>query len=232
MKTTRFFRKATTAALSASFLLVLAAASPAANLVYYVSLDVSSLVSKPDGQFSLDFQLVPGSDNVSNTVTISNFTVVGGSLLGTPSYSAGGASGSMLTSVTLTNSDPADNEYAALFSTGVTKIQFMVTETSNSETVGSGTPIPEQFNAAILDNQLGNILTTDPSGGNTLISSAIVAGQTLSSVQTYSSTGTDGGVNVTTSLNVIPEPGSASLLLVGACAMMARRKRSAAPAVA
>ena len=222
---TRLFRTSTKVALSASFLLALASASNAANLVYFVTLDVASLVSNPNAPFALDLQLVPGSNNVTNSVTLSNFVVTGGTLTGTPDFSFGGATGSSASSITLTNSNSSDNEYAELFSSGVTRIQFKVTETSNSETVGSGTPIPEQFNVAVYDSTQSNIPTTDPSGGNALVSSAIVAGQTLSSVQTFTSMSPDAGVSATVSLSAVPEPASAGLLLVGACAMIARRKR-------
>lgn len=230
MKTPRIFRSFTKVALSASFLFALASASQAANLVYYVTLNVASLVSNPNAPFALDLQLVPGSNNVTNSVTLSNFIVTGGTLAGTADFSFGGASGSSASSIVLTNSNATDNEYAELFSAGVTQIQFKVTETSNSETVGSGTPVPEQFNVAIYDNTQSNIPTTDLSGGNALLSSAIVAGQTMSSVQTYSSVSPDAGVTV--SLSAVPEPASAGLLLIGACAMIARRKRSASPALA
>jgi len=221
MKTKRFFRPASALALSASFLLALAAVSKA-DLVYYVTLNVSSLALNPNGAFSLDLQLVPGSINVPNTVTLSNFSITGGTFSGTPDYTFGGQSGSTASSVVLTNSNSQDNEYAVPFSTGVTNIQFKVTQTTNSETVGSGTPIPEQFNVAILDNQLNNIPTTDLSGGNTLVSSAIVFGQSYTSVHTYSSLSPEAGVTA----SVVPEPGSAGLMLLGACAMIARRKRS------
>jgi hypothetical protein len=230
MNTTRIFRSFTKVALSASFLFALASASHAANLVYFVTLNVASLVSNPNAPFALDLQLVPGSNNVTNSVTLSNFIVTGGTLTGTPDFSFGGASGSSASSIVLTNSNATDNEYAELFSAGVTQIQFKVTETSNSETVGSGTPIPEQFNVAIYDNTQSNIPTLDPSGGNALLSSAIVSGQTLSSVQTYSSTSPDAGVTV--SLSTVPEPASAGLLLIGACAMIARRKRPVSLAIA
>ncbi|HSI15381.1 MAG TPA: NF038129 family PEP-CTERM protein [Chthoniobacter sp.] len=232
MKNNRIFRSFTKVALTASFLLALASVSNAANLVYFVTLDVASLVSNPNGLFALDLQLVPGSNNVTNSVTLSNFIVTGGTLTGSPDFTFGGATGSSASSITLTNSNSSDNEYAELFSSGVTRIQFQVTETSNSETVGSGTPIPEQFNVAIYDNTQSNIPTTDPSGGNTLVSSAIVAGQTLSSVQTFTSMSPDAGVSATVSLSAVPEPTSVGLLLVGACGLLARRKRSAQPSVA
>jgi hypothetical protein len=213
------------AALSSAFLFAMASSSQAANLVYWVTLNVGTLVGNPNGLFSLDLQLAPGSNNVTNSVTLSNFSVTGGSLSGTASFSAGGFSGSSASSITLTNTSGSDNEYAETFSAGTTQILFKVTETLNSETVGSGTPVPEQFNVAVFDNGLNNLTTTDPSGFGALVTSVIASGQTLSSVQTFSSTSPSG---VTSSVSSVPEPASAGLLLLGAAGLMARRKRTVA----
>ena len=146
----------------------------------------------------------------------------------TPDYTFGGATGTVTGgTVSLTNSNATDNEYAEVFSLGTQLITFKVTETLNSETVGSGTPIPEQFNVAIYNQNIDNLTTLDPSGGNALVSSVIAAGQTLSSVETYSSP--DSGVITSVGASPLPEPGSAGLLLVGGCAMIARRKRTPQP---
>lgn len=227
MKTTRIVRAFRAAALSAAFLLALAPASRAANLIYYVTLDVASLTSNANGPFSLDLQLVPGSDNVTNTVTLSNFTAFGGSFTGIPSFTNGGESGSVGTSVVLTNSDPVDNEFAEPFTSSTTLIMFKVNETNNAETVGVGDPVPDQFNVAILDSGLSNIQTTDPGGGNALVSDAMVGSPFLSQVNTYTSQSPDAGVTA-----AAPEPGSAALLLLGAGGLLARRKRPAALAAA
>jgi hypothetical protein len=228
MKNTRIFRTFTKVALSASFLLALASVSKA-DLTYFVSLDVSSLLTKPNAPFALDFQLITGSGNVSNTVTLSNFVVTGGNLSLTPDFTNGGQSGRVDSSIVLTNT-ASDNEYATLIDAGVTLITFKVTETLNSEVVGSGTPIQDQFNVAIYNSNVDNLPTLDPSGGNALVSSVISAGQTLSSVQTFASP--DSGVNTFVGTSAVPEPGSAGLLLLGACGLLARRKRPIHPSVA
>jgi hypothetical protein len=198
----------------------LASASQAANLIYYVTIDVDSLIGAGNGPFSLDLQLINGSGNVSNTVTISDFVFTGGMAIGSPNFTMGGWSGSMLSSVTLTNS-AADNELSQEFSSDVTQIRFKVDETTNSEFVGNGLPTPEQFNVSILDGDLFNISTTDPSTGNALLSSPINSGMTVSSVQTYESTSPNSGV----SLSVVPEPASTGMLLIGALGLVARRRK-------
>jgi hypothetical protein len=229
MKTTRLLR-ASGAALFIALLLGLAPASHAGDLIYYVTINTASLVGNGDQPFSLDFQLVTGSStgghgNVTNTITLSNFAFTGGTPTGTPNFTQGGQSGSFATSIVLTNSS-LNNEFAEDFTIFPTQIQFRVDETTNSETVGSGTPIPDQFNVYLDDNNTasGFVPTTDPSGANTLVSSTINSGILLSSVQTYSSTSSpDPGVSV----SVVPEPGSAAMLLVGAVGLVARRKRTA-----
>ena len=180
-----------------------------ANLNYLVTLNTASLVGNSNAPFSLDVVLGSGAQNPNgdNTVTLSNFTFYNGSL-GTVSYSSGGETGSMASSVTLTTS-AEDNELAETFSNKVTEIQFNVSMTSNTDN-----PFPDQFDVAVLDNGLNNIPTTDPSGGNTLVLANISTGQTLASVQTYRSTANGEAPGVTAS--VVPEPTSLVSLLVAA----------------
>ena len=209
MKTKRILSAFGAALLSPAFMLALAPAAQAAtfpDLTYTVNLDLSSLGLNPNGPFSLDLQLVQGSGNVTNTVKLSNFSFTGGSATGTPDFTMGNESGSLATTVTLTNTS-SDNEFAEAFSAGVTQISFTVDQTPNSEVVTSGTPIPDQFNVAILDTNLNNLATTDISGGNTLISSALSSNATSASVDRYS-------------LIAAPEPGSAAMFLLGACGVL------------
>jgi hypothetical protein len=222
MKTTRILSASGAALLSTAFLFAFAPATqaqilPPPDLVYQVNLNVSSLDLNPNQPFSLDLQLIPGSGNVTNTVRLYNFSFTGGTPSGTPDFTAGNESGSLSSGVVLTNS-ALDNEFAEAFSSGVTNISFRVDETTNSEVVGSGTPIPDQFNIAVLDDNLNNIPTTDPSGGDTLVSSSIFSNMTIASVNSYSSVSPDGGVTV--SLVAAPEPGCATLSLMAAGAML------------
>ncbi|MDR3406571.1 MAG: PEP-CTERM sorting domain-containing protein [Chthoniobacter sp.] len=230
MKNTRILRSCGAALLSTALLLTLAPASHAADLIYTVTLKTSSLVGNPDGPFSLDLELIAGSNNgthgnVSNTVTLSNFVFAGGSVQASPNFTLGSESGSVGSSVVLTNSS-LTNIYAIGFDTFPTQISFQVDETTNSEVVGTGTPIPDQFSVYLDNNNASTgffVPTTDPSGNNTLVTSAINSGMIINSVGFSNSVSPDGGV--TTS---VPEPGSAALLLFGAVGLVARRKRSAA----
>jgi hypothetical protein len=230
MKTTRILSASGAALLSTAFLIALAPAARAVtfpDLDYDVTLNVNSLNLNPNGPFSLDLQLVQGSGNVTNVVTLSNFQFVGGSPTGTPDFTSGNETGSLASSVILTNT-AGDNEFAEALSSGVTQISFKVDETPNSEVVNSGTPVPDQFNIAVLDNNLNNIPTTDLSGGNTLVSSALGSSATLATVNAYSSLSPDAGV---TAIIAAPEPHSWALGLLAACAMAGmlgmRRRRVA-----
>ncbi|MBE7157492.1 MAG: NF038129 family PEP-CTERM protein [Rhodospirillales bacterium] len=195
------------AALLSGSLLLAGAAHSQANLSYNVYLNTASLVGNSNGPFSLDVVLGSGSQtpNSDNTVTLSNFVFVNGSL-GTISFTSGGVTGTMASTVTLTNSSE-DNEFAETFSNTVTQIQFSVNMTSNTNN-----PFPDQFNVLILDGGLNNIPTTDPNGGNTLVLANINTGQTLASVQTYQSTATGEAPGVTAA---VPEPGTVASMLAG-----------------
>jgi hypothetical protein len=229
MKTSRILGAAI---LSTTLLLALVPSAKATtypDFQFNVTLAVGSLSSNPNQPFSIDFQLAPGSDNVPNSVTLSNFSYVGGAASGTPDYAYGSETGLPVPggTVVLTNANPLDNEIAEAFTPGTQYISFHVDETPNSEEVGSGTPIPDQFNVAILDNSLANIPTTDPSGGNTLLSSALGSTATLSAVNTYTSIGADPGVFVVLSA---PEPNSGvlSLLAAGVAFTLLRLRRQRA----
>jgi hypothetical protein len=208
------------ALLSTALLLALAPAAKATtypDLVYKVTIDLSpSAASSADAPFTLALQLVEGSGNVVNNVTASNFTLVGGTVVSAPDYVAGGVFGSLAKGVVLTNSNPTDNEFDFEFSPGTTQISFRVDQTPNSELVGTGTPINDQFNVELLDNQQNPIATTAPGGTGALLSSALFAGATDNTVQLYSTTGADAGVTV----EAVPEPNSTAMLVVGALGLL------------
>ena len=195
------------AVLSGALLLGLAPLGRAANLNYTVTLNTASLVGNANAPFSLDVALGSGSQtpNSDNTVTLSNFVFANGTL-GAVSFSSGGESGSMASTVTLTNSS-LDNELAQSFSNTVTQVTFTVSQTNNTNN-----PVPDQFNVSILDGGLNNIPTTDPNGGNTLVLANITSAQTLASVATYRSTANGEAPGVTAA---VPEPRSAAGLFVG-----------------
>jgi hypothetical protein len=222
MKTNRILRNSCAAALSAALLFALEPASHAANLVYYVTLNVASLQANPDAPFSLDLQLQTGSanattgaGNVTNTVALSNFVFLNGSATVTPNFTSGGETGSFANTVTLTNSS-STNEFAAAFNSQVTQISFKVTQTTNSE-VATGPITMDQFNVLIDDNNTGDgfVPTTAPGGAD---------------VNAFSSTSSpDPGV--TASITAIPEPRSTAMLCLGGALLSLwgfRRKNSKA----
>src|SRR5271167_2625596 len=128
MKTTRILG-ASVALLTTALVLALAPSAKATtfpDLTYNVTLNLSSLAAdNPAGSpFSLDLQLLQGSGNVPNTVTLSNFTFTGGTASGTPAFTVGGVTGSLASSVVLSSTvgGSIDNEFDELFSSGVTSI--------------------------------------------------------------------------------------------------------------
>jgi hypothetical protein len=193
-----------------------APASQAASISYQVDVNTSSLVGDADGPFSLDFQLNQGSGLATNTVTLSNFSFAGGSATGSPNLS-GGATGSLGSSVILTDTTDPFNEFFQTFSAGTTAINFDVTLTANVDPV-----IPDSFSMAILDSGLANITTTGL-GDSLMLVNITASNLTLSDVQTFTSTAPDAGVTVAVS----PEPGTLYLLMgaAGLIGLLAWKRR-------
>ena len=211
MKIIKICKTSRAAALSGALLLACTTVGQSANLNYTVTLNTASLAGNTNGPFSLDVVLGSGSQspNSDNTVTLSNFVFYNGSA-GAVSYSSGGETGSMASSVTLTTS-AEDNELAQTFSNTVTEIQFSVSMTSNTNN-----PFQDQFDVAILDGGLNNIPTNDPSGGNTLVLANINTAQTLASVAAYRSTANGEAPGVTAA---VPEPTPVAGVLIGLAAI-------------
>src|SRR5690349_14032044 len=110
-------------------------------------MSTSPLVGNPAGPFSLDFQLNDGSaaGDGNNTAVLSGFFFGSGASLGSASV-AGGASGDLGSSVTLTDSGFL-NEFTQGFTPGAT-LQFLLNLSTN---VDAG-DTPDQFSFAILDS--------------------------------------------------------------------------------
>src|SRR5207245_11083515 len=100
MKVTNYLRPAGLA------LLLLSASLCRAGIVYNVSLNTSPLIGHAAGPFSLGFQFNDGigTGDANNTAVLSAFQFgVGGSAAGVPTL-FGGATGSLASGVTLTDS--------------------------------------------------------------------------------------------------------------------------------
>jgi hypothetical protein len=119
--------------------------------------------------FALDFQLTSGdtSSGVVNTATLSSFTfgTGGGSGTGNPFANSGNASGDLGSTVTLNTSGGSFfNEFSQYFTPG-SLLSFQLDLTNNLQSSGT----PDEFTFQLIDNTLGGIPTTDPSGSNSLV---------------------------------------------------------------
>jgi hypothetical protein len=128
-----------------------------ANLMFNVSLGTSGLIGHPAGPFYIDFQLNDGSGtgDANNIVTINNFMFDGGNAVGSPLPPIGGASGSLSSSVSITDSGFV-NEFTQQFNPGDT-ISFTVSLTTK---VDLGLT-HDAFSFSILDSLLSPIPTTN-----------------------------------------------------------------------
>lgn len=135
--------------LGSTILLALFASAIHAAPIYSVTLDTSNL--SPAGTYFLGFQFGGGTVPGDNLVSLTNFTFGGGSASGVP-FLVGGASGSLDSGITITNSDDP-NILAEQFTPGST-LQFSLTFTTN---YSGGTP--HQFVWSILDDTFTPIPT-------------------------------------------------------------------------
>ena len=166
--------------------------------------------------FTLDYQLNSGDGNNNNTATINNFTFGnGGSATGTPSY-VGGASGDLTSGVALSESS-AYNEFDQTFTAG-SILGFDLSLTTNPVT-----PTPDQFSFAILDNNLDELGTTDPSDANTIITVNIDSASP--SIDQFSTSPASFGTVTVTPLTSVPEPATTALFGISSLAVVIRRRR-------
>ena len=208
----------TALALAAAALLASTQAQ-AGTLTYHFDVNTATLVGNVNSPFYLDFQLNYGS-GTGNSATIGNLTFTGGSLTGTPNL-FGNASGDLGTAALLSaDSVNAFNEIFQQFSPG-TSLGFDVSLTSNATTV-----TPDAFAFAILDKTTGQITTTDPLLGLSLVQADIgTSGITIGS---YAGVGDYDGVTV--SVTPVPEASTSTLglLAVSMVALGVFRARKAA----
>jgi len=126
----------------------------------HVSLDTSPLGGN---LFSIVFYLINGDATMNNTATVSNAQFGGGSLLGVPTLATTGASGSLATSLTLTDIE-FFNAYIHDFGAG-SSLSFDLAFTAN---FAGGTPDSLAF--VLLDGAtLAPIPTLDPLGSDVLL---------------------------------------------------------------
>jgi hypothetical protein len=129
-----------------------------ANIIYTFSMNTTPLVG--NGPFTLDLQFLDGSglpvDLNNNTVALTNFAFGAG---GSPSGGGtvtGGASGSLASGVTLTDT-AFFNEYFEGFTPGAL-LSFTIDSTNVPDPGGT----PDLLTVAILDSSFSELLTTGP----------------------------------------------------------------------
>jgi len=193
---------------------ILGAPAAMAQAFFHVDVDTTALSGNPSAPFSLDFQLIDGgSAGAVNTVVLSNFTFGGGAPAGSPNLT-GGATGSLASTVTLTDASSSNfNEFFQEFTLG-TSIGFDVSITLHDETGA-----PDGFSVSLLDSSLSNITTTGP--GDSLIYASITSTFAVGDVVNSSGTGSFDGVTT-----AVPEPseyGIAFAALMGGF-LLARRR--------
>ena len=126
-----------------------------ANSYYSVFVDTSELVGSLAGPFSLDFQLNDGSGwgDGNNTAALSNFKFGGGSAV-SGATTSGGASGDLISGITITDSNSTLNEFYQGFLPG-NWLSFNLSLSTNLDLDGT----PDLFSFAILDGNLMNLAT-------------------------------------------------------------------------
>ena len=186
-------------------------ASPAAATSIHVQVNTAPLIGNPAGPFFLDFALTDGSGTLAgpNSVAVSNFNFGGGGAVGAPTLTPG-ASGSLATSVTLSDTANGFVEFFQQFTPG-SLLNFDVATTNNVDPIQ-----PDAFAFAILDKNLVNLPTTGLGDSLLLLNISRVA-----TFQTFSTTAPAG---VGASAVLLPEPGT--LVLLGSGIVVALRRRA------
>jgi hypothetical protein len=190
-----------------------------ADAIYEVTLDTSSLVGHPAGPFYVYATFTDGSGvgDANNTVTMSDFTFGGGSALGNPLV-FGGASGSLETGITITDSSFFSFALEQ-FAPGL-QLNFLLDLTLNDDSGG----IPDRFSLSLLDSSGVALPTLAPSGdyffGADIYSTGAIIDAYGSDMSRSLSVGGPVSIPVPTitSVSSVPEP-STIYLLGGALAM-------------
>ena len=160
-----------------------------AGLIVRVNLDTSPLINSSAGPFALDFVLNNGNGDLNNTtIAISDFNFGVGGSAGLPGsiFTSDGASGSLSSSVTLTDTQQFFNEFYQEFTPG-SSLSFTV-DISSSDT---GTT-PDSFAFTILDSDFYPIPTLADDQGS-LVTVDIRATTTANDVSTFATDTTVAG---------------------------------------
>jgi hypothetical protein len=212
--------------LTAAVALLAAPALRAQVLTFNVDISTAALAAQDgaNAPFDLDFIMDYGNSSLaSNTTTLSNFVLTGGTAVGSAVVASGTASGSLGSTISLTASSAhPDSEIYQGFSSGVSNISFTASVTETGPNTGL---TQSDFKAAILDNSLtfpAQLYTTAPDTAS-LVYLTLNASNTLSNVGAYTSTASADGntavTGVTASITAIPEP-STTAAIIGCAAVM------------
>jgi hypothetical protein len=204
---------------------LIAAAAKADVFVYDVSLNTSPLVGNPNGPFALDFQLTSGdtTSGVVNSAALSLFAFGAGGSAGTgnPFSNSGNASGNLGSSVALSTAGGTFfSEFSQYFTPG-SSLNFQLSLTNSPQPTGT----PDEFTFQLIDNTLGEVSTTDPSGSDSLIIIDLTGPGASPQIFT-----TDGdGITITPQLatvgSTVPEPSGIWLCVPVAVALLGYSRR-------
>jgi hypothetical protein len=182
--------------------------------MYFFTLDTSALKTAATGPYALDFQLTDGSGtgDANNTVTLSHFLFgAGGGVSGSPTLT-GGASGSLSSGFSLTDSDFL-NEALQGFTPG-DQLSFHLSWSPHADASGT----PDEFSIGLLDKSGSEIPTTGP--GDALL--VVDLNPTGPLIQTYGADASRTTLGlVAPTVTAAPEPSSLAFLvtLTGLCSL-------------
>ena len=215
-------------ALKAAFLVCALAAlcqTASGDTIYNVTLGTAPLVGQPAGPFYFQLAFTDGSgvDDANNTITISDIHFGGGSALGSPLV-FGGASGSLETGITIT-----DSTFLSLFIEQFVpglQLSFTLRLTSNDDAGGT----PDRLTFFLLDNSGVALPTLAPFGDYLFGVDLHSTGAIFDAYGTDPTRAPTVGNPISMSAPVIhaasvPEPGTLALLGLGLSTVAWRRRR-------